>query len=307
MKKQSIWVFQWRKSVHYWWSYILFSPECKELTSMLDPLLYRWGVPPVVIRCVHWTMQMWVLQTWIKALGLYIVMLIKIHTFSFKKMHLKMSSVKWRPFCLSLNVSKQLPDRKNLIQKPPFCILAPSISNRKNMAYKVKMVLWPPYICNGNPCLSQKSFLSVNSFWPCDAIWWHRSRSTLAQVMACCLMAPSHYLNQRCINMHWTFRNWNLNEITIIFIQENSLKMSAKNVVRFKWSMIWETKWLNMTAIICFVIKLLVTTLVRQGIYMTQWGCVTHMCQWICSFLIQVMVCSLSSAKPLLEQMMTYC
>ena len=75
MKKQSIWVFQWRKSVHYWWSYILFSPECKELTSMLDPLLYRWGVPPVVIRCVHWTMQMWVLQTWIKALGLYIVMI----------------------------------------------------------------------------------------------------------------------------------------------------------------------------------------------------------------------------------------
>ena len=74
MKKQSIWVFQWRKSVHYWWSYILFSPECKELTSMLDPLLYRWGVPPVVIRCVHWTRQMWVLQTWIKALGLYIVM-----------------------------------------------------------------------------------------------------------------------------------------------------------------------------------------------------------------------------------------
>ena len=29
---------------------------------------------------------------------------IKIHTFSFKKMHLKMSSVKWRPFCLGLNV-----------------------------------------------------------------------------------------------------------------------------------------------------------------------------------------------------------
>ena len=35
-----------------------------------------------------------------------------------------------------------------------------------------------------------------NSLWPCDAIWWHRSRSTLAQVMACCLMAPSHYMNQ---------------------------------------------------------------------------------------------------------------
>ena len=32
--------------------------------------------------------------------------LIGIHTFSFKKMHSKMSSVKWRPFCLGLNVLK---------------------------------------------------------------------------------------------------------------------------------------------------------------------------------------------------------
>ena len=30
--------------------------------------------------------------------------LIVIHTFSFKKMHLKMLSAKWRPFCLGLNV-----------------------------------------------------------------------------------------------------------------------------------------------------------------------------------------------------------
>ena len=28
----------------------------------------------------------------------------EIHAFSFKKMHLKMSSAKWRPFCLGLNV-----------------------------------------------------------------------------------------------------------------------------------------------------------------------------------------------------------
>ena len=32
--------------------------------------------------------------------------LIKIHTFSFDKIHLKMSSGKWRPFCLGLNVLK---------------------------------------------------------------------------------------------------------------------------------------------------------------------------------------------------------
>ena len=32
--------------------------------------------------------------------------LIGIQIFSFKKMHLKMSSAKWRPFCLGLNVVK---------------------------------------------------------------------------------------------------------------------------------------------------------------------------------------------------------
>ena len=38
--------------------------------------------------------------------------------------------------------------------------------------------------------------MCINSLWPSDAIWRQRSGSTLAQVMACCLMAPSHYLNQ---------------------------------------------------------------------------------------------------------------
>ena len=33
---------------------------------------------------------------------------IEIHTFSFKKMHLKMSSGKWRPFCLGLNVLRYI-------------------------------------------------------------------------------------------------------------------------------------------------------------------------------------------------------
>ena len=34
----------------------------------------------------------------------FIQILVGIQTFSFKKMHLKMSSAKWRPFCLGLNV-----------------------------------------------------------------------------------------------------------------------------------------------------------------------------------------------------------
>ena len=40
----------------------------------VNPLLYRWSVPPVVIRCVHWTMQREVLQTWITTQSPAIVM-----------------------------------------------------------------------------------------------------------------------------------------------------------------------------------------------------------------------------------------
>ena len=38
--------------------------------------------------------------------------LIEIHTFSFMKMHFKMSSGKWRPFCLDLNGLKSLRSRR---------------------------------------------------------------------------------------------------------------------------------------------------------------------------------------------------
>ena len=36
----------------------------------------------------------------------------------------------------------------------------------------------------------------VKSLWPSNAIWRQGSRSTLVQVMGCCLTAPSHYPNQ---------------------------------------------------------------------------------------------------------------
>ena len=42
------------------------------------------------------------------------------------------------------------------------------------------------------------TWINFNSLWPSDTIswWWHRSESALAQAMAWCLMAPSHYLKQ---------------------------------------------------------------------------------------------------------------
>ena len=49
---------------------------------------------------------------------------------------------------------------------------------------------------NYQDMLSHDRIMFINSLWPSDTIWQQRSGSTLVQVMACCLIAPSHYLNQ---------------------------------------------------------------------------------------------------------------
>ena len=41
--------------------------------------------------------------------------LIAIDTFSFKKMHLKLSSAKWRPFCLGLNVLNVMTQDESIL------------------------------------------------------------------------------------------------------------------------------------------------------------------------------------------------
>ena len=75
-----------------------------------------------------------------------------------------------------------------------------------------------------------KNFQLINSLRLSDAIWRHRSGSTLAQVMACCLTAPSHYADHcwlitNCILWHspgsnsqellWEFGNYTSKIITI--------------------------------------------------------------------------------------------
>ena len=53
--------------------------------------------------------------------------------------------------------------------------------------------LYPPnFISIKEP----KALKLINSLGPSDAIWRWGSWSTQVQVMACCLTAPSHYLNQ---------------------------------------------------------------------------------------------------------------
>ena len=78
---------------------------------------------------------------------------------------------------------------------------------------------------------------NINSLWPSDAIWRQKSVSTLAQVMACCLTAPSHYMNQ-C----WFITSkvqWCSSEGTYTWdITTISTKISFKIIfLRFYWNL----------------------------------------------------------------------
>ena len=70
-------------------------------------------------------------------------------------------------------------------------------------AFVIKVMAWTHrskiqwnLIKNANFFYQEIKESALNLSWSSDAIWWHISGSALAQVMACCQMAPSHYLNQ---------------------------------------------------------------------------------------------------------------
>ena len=53
---------------------------------------------------------------------------------------------------------------------------------------------WMKQWCPNVPTFHSEVFINLS--WPSDAMYWHSSWLTLAQVMTCCLMATCHYLNQ---------------------------------------------------------------------------------------------------------------
>ena len=71
--------------------------------------------------------------------------LIEIHIFSFKKMHLKLSSAKRRPFCLGLNVLKQSGDgdggRCQLISQGHQCVCNHSAAVSTRTHYSNELLL----------------------------------------------------------------------------------------------------------------------------------------------------------------------
>ena len=72
---------------------------------------------------------------------------------------------------------------------------------------------------------------ACTSFWPNDALWRRRSGSTLAQVMACCLTATSHYMNQCWFITSRVPRNYS--EGNIVIRSENTKQ--CNNIMITSW------------------------------------------------------------------------
>ena len=122
-------------------------------------------------------------------------------------------------------------------------------------------------------CTKTKTLPQFNSLWPIDAIWWHRSGSTLAQAMACCLMAPSH-----CLNQYWLM-------MVIWDPFEHNITRDT-----FSWKFHSHLQRAN-----------------AQSFHLTHLPLVLRICQRIGWALVQIMACRLFGAKPLSKPMLACC
>ena len=118
--------------------------------------------------------------------------------------HLKeMLSMQW--WCVTLTINPRRPTKEHSHEEadalfPPHVILSiqESVLQEEHVWSPDKHKRLDSAHGPGVTRLSQchDNVDSLHSLWPIDVIWRQGSRSTLAQVMACCLTAPSHYLNQ---------------------------------------------------------------------------------------------------------------
>ena len=86
-------------------------------------------------------------------------------------------------------------------------------------------------------CPKVSASLLVNSLGPNDAIWRQESGSTLAQVMACCLTAPSHYLNKCCLSSEMS-SDIPLRTISQVISPPSITEISLKIIyAKFHWNL----------------------------------------------------------------------
>ena len=118
--------------------------------------------------------------------------------------------------------------------------------------------------------------------WTHWGMWWHRSWSKLVHVPACCLMGPSHYLNQCWLT---------INKVLVHSFQGNVYLNTCTQ---------------DINPLVVFEIYAFEITATPARV---QWvnsspPSATYMRRWTGSALVQIIVCRLVGAKPLSEPML---
>ena len=147
-------------------SYNLITP------SYLDRLLIHWGVVTHICVCkltiigsnnglspgrrqaIIWTnagiLLIWPLETNFSEI------FIEIHTFSFKTMHFKMSSGKWRPFCFDLNVlTTQWPLAAWGTRRHAY-LMPRNAQDQLNIQFEIDVKLYSCNYGNKNQCMKPR-------------------------------------------------------------------------------------------------------------------------------------------------------
>ena len=124
-----------------------------------------------------------------------------------------------KAFCILILISQHLPDdpidnKAKIKHRTDFiwmlrCLISPAtwlfvqkiiLQNSKE---PIKALYYRPFVLRSH---------LTNSFWPSDAIWWHRSGSTLALVIAFCLTAqgfvPGFCDSKSHIHEIWKFYHY---------------------------------------------------------------------------------------------------
>ena len=160
----------------------------------------RW-VPLSHLDCFHWNFMCKMYKKQRRCLGsvLFINSVLTVNFFFWLEKSVKLIIVTW--FQVKRHWFSHCYSELILVLCPA--------NERRHYKVTPSLIGWAQsqnqrYYCTWNYMTSHRkqprpladAHINFNSLRPSEAIWWHRSGSTLAQVRACCLTAPGHYLNQ---------------------------------------------------------------------------------------------------------------
>ena len=145
--------------------------------------------------------------------------LIEIHTFSFKKMHFKMSSGKCRPYCLGLNVLINLFSHVIPMQfmTALWHLRAPLLHNTRS-SYAPMPILMNILVTHDR---NDKEITSHTSISMGTVCWWHLKNSTIVFRLCCDIV----------LKFFWSFA------MCLIFFCNSIITLT--NYMSLLWTVTW--------------------------------------------------------------------